>query len=80
MNEHSESPFFPVPVRWFEIPMNTARWGFMRPSDVTEVEAPPAKAAGAKRVESPAPATFASRSAATAASSGKIGTLLNERA
>lgn len=34
MNEQPESALFPVPVRWFEIPMNTGRWGFARPSDV----------------------------------------------
>lgn len=27
MEQLSQSPFFPVPVRWFEIPMQTARWG-----------------------------------------------------
>lgn len=35
MNEQPESPFFPVPVRWFEIPMNTGRWDFARSSDLT---------------------------------------------
>ena len=33
MNEQPESPFFPVPVRWFEIPIQTARWGFIRTSE-----------------------------------------------
>jgi hypothetical protein len=36
MSERSESPFFPVPVRWFEIPMNTVRWGFARATDGNE--------------------------------------------
>jgi len=27
MEQLSQSPFFPVPVRWFEIPMQTVRWG-----------------------------------------------------
>lgn len=27
MEQLSQSPFFPVPVRWFEIPVQTARWG-----------------------------------------------------
>lgn len=30
MESISQSPFFPVPVQWFELPMDTARWGFVR--------------------------------------------------
>lgn len=30
MDQQSNSPFFPVPVRWFEIPMTTPRWGLAR--------------------------------------------------
>jgi hypothetical protein len=80
MAEQSESPFFPVPVRWFELPMNTARWGFARLADLTEakVEVP-----RSKRVESPAPATFARDPIASASepeTRARVGRVLDERA
>jgi hypothetical protein len=73
MSEQSESPFFPVPVRWFEIPMNTARWGFMRPSEVAEATA---EMPADQRVESPPAAS----SEPDPAPKSHVGTLLNARA
>ena len=72
MNEQSESPFFPVPVRWFEIPMNTARWGFMRLSELSEAKA---EMPVDQRVESSAPATLEPDSSTPS----HVGTMLNER-
>lgn len=41
MEQLSQSPFFPVPVRWFEIPVQTARWGLgqLAQSNATESSA-----------------------------------------
>ena len=38
MEQLSQSPFFPVPVRWFEIPMQTARWGLGQLAQSTMAE------------------------------------------
>lgn len=73
MNEQPESPFFPVPVRWFELPMNSARWGFMRLADLTESLSESPKP---KRAESPSPAMFSLEGRPAS----KVGKLLNERA
>ena len=73
MAEQSESPFFPVPVRWFEIPMNPARWGFARLEDLTEAKA---ELPRARRVEHPAPAAFTPDPAPSA----DVGRVLNARA
>jgi hypothetical protein len=77
MSEQSESPFFPVPVRWFEIPMNTARWGLMRLTEVVEstVETPPTKSTPAQH---PVSANFMADP--NAATGKRVGQILNERA
>ena len=73
MNEQSESPFFPVPVRWFEVPMNTVRWGFMRVNEVAEAAA---EVSRDHRVEHAWEASLEPDPAADS----HVGTLLNERA
>jgi hypothetical protein len=73
MNEQSESPFFPVPVRWFEIPMNTVRWGFMRMEELVEATA---KAPANQRVPGTSDPGFES----DPAPESHVGTLLNEHA
>jgi hypothetical protein len=73
MNEQSESPFFPVPVRWFELPMNTVRWGFMR---MDELAKSTAEMPRGRRVEVAADATLEP----DPAPKSHVGTLINERA
>jgi hypothetical protein len=73
MNEQSESPFFPVPVRWFELPMNTVRWGFMRMDELAKATAAPTRD---ERAEPESDASFEQEPAPDS----HVGTLLNERA
>lgn len=73
MNEQTESAFFPVPVRWFELPQNTARWGFMRLADVAETRAEESKN---QLVEN----ALAASVGLEAPVAGRVGQLLNTRA
>jgi len=73
MSEQTESAFFPVPVRWFEIPMNTARWGFAHLS-VGETNA--STSTKARLVDSSASAD----STMDSVSSDVVGKLLDEHA
>ncbi len=76
MHEQPDTPFFPVPVRWFEIPMDTARWGFLRA--LREVEKG-AEEAPSMRADRSTTASFATGSSGNE-SGGRVGRLLNERA
>jgi hypothetical protein len=73
MAEQPDSPYFPVPVRWFEIPMNSVRWGFARLSEVTQGKPEVAKE---RKVENPSPRSFAP----DAPAGKRVGQILNERA
>jgi hypothetical protein len=91
MEQLSQSPFFPVPVRWFEIPMQTARWGLGQlaqsntaglPAEVVDTPGRSASFTTATSTD----ATVAPESeltyadAPTAAEGPPVGVLLNEYA
>lgn len=61
MEQLSQSPFFPVPVRWFEIPMQTARWGLgqLAQSKAAESSAASVDPSAAKAATSTATSTDA---------------------
>lgn len=91
MEQLSQSPFFPVPVRWFEIPMQTVRSGLgqlaqSKPADSSAavVDSRASKSADATATSTDAAVapeselTFADTSADTESQS--VGVLLNEYA
>jgi hypothetical protein len=61
MEQLSQSPFFPVPVRWFEIPMQTARWGLgqLAQSKATDSSAASVDPSAPKAADSTATSTDA---------------------
>ena len=82
MDALSQSPFFPVPVHWFEIPVDTARWGFVRQQQPTSAPFVAANSNPLDRAEEPpATATSAQTTAPeTANQSQSVGRILNELA
>jgi hypothetical protein len=80
MERVEQSPFFEVPVRWFEIPMNAARWGFVQPKEIA-AQGTPARAGGTQTGEvSASSPTARATSTETAEDSPEVGRFLNERA
>lgn len=82
METQAQSPFFPVPVRWFELPMNTARWGFARLQETTEYgsDSPHSETeSDSGEPTGSSPAAEVSESSA-AYDRPAVGRLLNERA
>lgn len=91
MEQLSQSPFFPVPVRWFEIPMQTARWGLgqLAQSNTAESSAEVADSKSSRTSETTATSTDANVApesdmayADTSAdsTSATVGVILNEYA
>ncbi|MBE2213241.1 MAG: hypothetical protein IAE82_05165 [Opitutaceae bacterium] len=91
MEQLSQSPFFPVPVRWFEIPMQTARWGLGQLAQSTTADtsaevADPLAGLATKATATSTDANVAPESELTSADtstdteSPSVGVLLNEYA
>jgi len=91
MEQLSQSPFFPVPVRWFEIPMQTARWGLGQlaqsnpaddPAETADTWASKPQAATATRTDADVAPESELTSADTSAEpdSPAVGVILNEYA
>lgn len=79
MEQLSQSPFFPVPVRWFELPVPTVRSGLGQLAQSTQAGDTAAAATG---TEAPAVSPSATPVAEASADevNSSVGVLLNELA
>lgn len=76
MNLFGTTPYFEVPVRWFEVPMNISRWSYTLPVEAPSPAAPPAVADSAAVA---APADMAGAVSAGGSTTG-VGQVLNTHA
>ena len=80
MEVTEQSPFFEVPVRWFEIPMNTARWGFVQPQELRAQGMPGSPGANRSGDAGASAPTSQPPSSSAAENRTNVGRLLNARA
>jgi hypothetical protein len=81
MDVTEQSPFFPVPVRWFELPVSTSRWGFVQPQELRAQGRPGSPGAilfGEAGASAPNSQQTASHAAAE--NEPEVGRILNARA
>ncbi|BET66847.1 hypothetical protein ASA1KI_17650 [Opitutales bacterium ASA1] len=74
MEQISQSPFFPVPVAWFELPVATGRWGL---STLRETGQPTAAGAAVQSIQNTGSDAAVEAPSAAAESESTTGRILN---